>query len=405
MALNKAIAEFLAKALEIQAIPPGGEVLEIGESAVSFHHKPEELLGVVAPHISERRLSEATRQLEASRRCKAGYQRSLGPARAFYHAVFEPSFYVAIELGVAPRRLCVDLNGSVRTGRLFDYVINNGTSEHVFDQANFFRLIHDSTRLGGLMIHWTPCIGWTNHGLFHAQPGLFYDLAAANDYDILLIGLGGTNVFSPLESADGYRQAIQRQSELINSGTCVLLRKTSDTPFRTPTQGYYQGGPSEQHELSKIPRQYTADSRPNLALRKPAMQSSTGKWSWNDDPALDAAGGNNGMITGYYSFCTDLELDPWWMVDLGTEQHLNEIVVYNRIDGQVNGASRSAHLQISLSDDGESWSKVYSRSDDSLFGGADGKPLRILMHGRPARFIRLGLQGKTILCLDEIEVY
>jgi hypothetical protein len=93
------------------------------------------------------------------------------------------------------------------------------------------------------------------------------------------------------------------------------------------------------------------------------------------------------------------------MVDLGAQRQLNEIVVYNRIDTQKNGASRSAHLQAWLSDDGEAWSNVYSRQDDVPFGGADGKPLRILMHGRPARFVRLSLPGSTILCLDEIEVY
>jgi hypothetical protein len=405
MALNKAIAAFFAKALAIKAISPGGELLEIGESAVTIHQKPIDLLELVAPYVPKRRLDQAASQIEAAGRTKVGHQKALGPARAFYHAVFEPSFYVAIELGLAPRRLCVDLNGPVHLGRRFDYVVNNGTSEHIFDQANVFRLIHEATKPGGLMIHWTPCIGCTNHGLFHAQPGFFYDLAAANDYEIKLIGLGGTNVFLPLSSPDGYRQALQQQRELAHSGMCVLFRKESDGPFRVPTQGYYQGGPCEQHLLAKVPRSYAVDPRPNLALRKPALQSSTGRWSWHEDPAVDAAGGNNGMVTGYYSFCTDLELGPWWMVDLRAPHQLNEIVVYNRIDTLKNGAGRSVHLHAWLSDDGGAWSNVYSRLDNIPFGGADGKPLRIPMHRQAARFVRLSLPGNTILCLDEIEVY
>jgi hypothetical protein len=128
-------------------------LLEIGESGVTIHQKPADLLQLVKPYVPRERFDQATRQIETADRSKVGYQKALGPARAFYHAVFEPSFYVAIEFGIAPRRLCVDLNGPVYLGRRFDYVVNNGTSEHIFDQANIFRLIHDATKLGGVMIH------------------------------------------------------------------------------------------------------------------------------------------------------------------------------------------------------------------------------------------------------------
>jgi hypothetical protein len=111
------------------------------------------------------------------------------------------------------------------------------------------------------------------------------------------------------------------------------------------------------------------------------------------------------MITGYYGFHTDLECEPWWMVDLGSETRITEVVVYNRIDTIGNAAIRAAHLRIDLSADGASWSNVFSREEDTAFGGADGNRLRALVNGQQARFVRLGLPGKTILCLDEIEVY
>lgn len=405
MALNREIAEFFSRALAMEALPPGGDLLEIGESGVSAHDKPGDLLRIVEPYVPGDRFDEAVRRLEATGRSKTNYQKVYGPARAFYHAVFEPAFYMAIELGFAPRRLCVDLNGPVQVGRQFDYVVNNGTTEHIFDQANVFRIIHDCTRAGGVMIHWTPCLGWINHGLYAVQPGFFFDLAAVNGYEVKLAGLGNKDVFFPLDRGEGYRQALQQHRTLASCGVFALLRKAQDQPFQAPTQGYYQGGLAEQHVLAKVPRHYAPDVRRNLALNKPARQSSTGIWSCHDDPAQDAAGGNNGMVTGYYGFSTDLQFEPWWMVDLGSPVPINEVVVYNRIDTTPNGATRAVHLEIYLSQDGESWSKVFSREEDLVFGGADGNPLRVMIYGRTARFVRLGLPGKTLLCLDEIEVY
>jgi SAM-dependent methyltransferase len=405
MALNKLIADFLAQALAMGVLPPGGDLLELGESIVVPYDTPHDLLSIVGPFIPGDRLYEAKLRVEASGRSKSVYQNAFGPARAFYHAVFEPAFYAAIELGLAPRRLCIDLNAPVQAVHLFDYVINNGTSEHIFDQANVYRVIHDHTRPGGVMIHWTPCLGWPNHGLYNVQPGFFFDLAAANGYEIKLIGLANGDVFFRLQSGEGYRQGLQQHRELAHSLVCAVLRKVQDEPFKAPTQGSYQGGLAQAYLLSKVARHYAAVGRPNLALQKPALQSSTCKWSWHDDPAQDAAGGNNGMITGYYGFHTDLEFEPWWMVDLGSQNPVDEVVVYNRIDTVANAAVRAAHLRIYLSSDGASWSMVFSREEDAAFGGADGRPLRVLTGGQEARFVRLALPGKTILCLDEIGVY
>lgn len=40
--------------------------------------------------------------------------------------------------------------------RQFDLVINTGTTEHVANQAQAFRIIHDLTRKGGVMFHDVP---------------------------------------------------------------------------------------------------------------------------------------------------------------------------------------------------------------------------------------------------------
>lgn len=405
MAINNWIADFFSRALAMGAFPVGGDVLEFGASAIAPYSDIHELFRIIEPHVPADRFERGLRHLEEAERAVSHYQNASGPARAFYDAVFAPAFYMPVELGLTPRGLCIDLNGPVEIGRLFDCVINNGTCAHIFDQANFYRTMHDVTRPGGVIVHWTPVTGWINIGLYTIQPGFFFDLASANSYKIKLIGLMQDDVFFPLVSGDDYREGIARHPKLAQAVIGVVFEKVIDQPFIPPIQGVFQHGMPEQYILAQTPRRYVKDSRPNLALNKPAVQSSTGKTSWHDDPVQDAAGGNNGMVTGYYSFCTNLQLEPWWMVDLGAPTPIQEVVVYNRIDTFARGAELSAHLRISLSQDGRDWARVFERNEDEPFGGVDGNPLRVLIYGRVARFVRLSLPGLGALCLDEIEVY
>jgi len=52
-------------------------------------------------------------------------------------------------------------------GGSFDVVLNCGTSEHVFNQYNTFKIMHDAARVGGLMCHAVPMTGYLAHGVFH----------------------------------------------------------------------------------------------------------------------------------------------------------------------------------------------------------------------------------------------
>src|SRR5271167_2217740 len=67
----------------------------------------------------------------------------------------------------------------------FDFVTNIGTSEHVFNQVNGFKVAHDLAKVGGIMAHAVPFAGFENHGLFSYSIKLFSKLAKANDYDCL----------------------------------------------------------------------------------------------------------------------------------------------------------------------------------------------------------------------------
>ena len=403
MGLSRIEVRFLELGLKMGLFPAGMHILELGESTIIPEDGTADLLSLLAPLLGEDRVAQARLRAEAARIARSEYQRLYGPARAVYDAIFRPASYTAIDLDLQPRQACFDLNGPVNLGSRFDLVINNGTSEHVFDQANVFRIMHDHTRPGGFMMHWVPCLGWIDHGLYNVQPGFFFDLSRANGYEARLIALTTGNICVPLHSGEGVWEALQHHPELSYSAACAVLCKTSDLPFATPIQGMWMHQ-SSALGLANMPRVYPSETRPNLALHRPAIQSSTSQWSWHDDPALDAAGANNGQITGYYGFHTETEPDPWWMVDLGGVTRLSEVVVYNRLD-DIPWARRSAHLKVALSEDGEIWREVFARADDTPFGGADGYPLRVKLADAAARYVRVSLPGRECLHLDEVEVY
>ena len=61
-------------------------------------------------------------------------------------------------------------------------MVNTGTTEHIANQAQAFRIIHDLTRIGGVMFHEVPAGSW-NHGLINYTPKFFLLLHKQNDYE------------------------------------------------------------------------------------------------------------------------------------------------------------------------------------------------------------------------------
>ena len=106
-------------------------------------------------------------------------------ARKFY-ALFGMT-YESIDLNGQQGAMKLDLNAVSDIGRQFDLVTNHGTTEHVFNQACAFRLIHNATRPGGMIVHVVPTQGYENHGLYSYTPRFFQELAGANNYTVQLL--------------------------------------------------------------------------------------------------------------------------------------------------------------------------------------------------------------------------
>ncbi len=138
----------------------------------------------------------------------------------------------------------------------------------------------------------------------------------------------------------------------------------------------------------------------NLALNRPATQSSFGEWSYFHT-AKGPGGAVNGELTGQFGFHTDFEDQPWWQLDLEAVHSLNEVRIFNRMD---SGRERSRTLQVLLSRDGETWDLMHDQAGQT-FGGATTKPLRVLLKGVPARYVRLQLTEHAAFHLDQVQVF
>jgi len=140
----------------------------------------------------------------------------------------------------------------------------------------------------------------------------------------------------------------------------------------------------------------------NVALGKPATQSSVSSFSITGMPEQDAAGAVDGLITGRFAFHTAHEDRPWWAVDLAGPHLVQEIRLYNRMDQP----GRARHLSLLVSADRRAWRLLLRKQDDADFGGLDGRPLIVRLRDAVlCRHLRVRLDEPGCLHLDQVEVY
>jgi len=142
---------------------------------------------------------------------------------------------------------------------------------------------------------------------------------------------------------------------------------------------------------------------PNIALGKPATQSSTSPQSRNSGLRDDAGGAVNGLVTGTYGFHTGHDDPPWWMVDLEEAYRVKEFWIFNRLDAP----STLQHVRILISGNGRDWTILVDHRSEGNFGGAWGEPLMIGVGADtpPTRFVRIELGGPGVLHLDQVKIF
>lgn len=236
MAISAREFRFLTYAFRQGLFPPRGSILEFGESQTVHLNVPQALKKLL-PEGPARELMIAN---AAALTDQPGNAFAL--AKFVYLAVFNYASYAAIDLEPGPsHRIQQDLNQPFDLGTRYDICINNGTFEHVFNQANVYKAIHDHTRAGGLMIHFAPSIGCINHGMFNIQPGFILDLASANDYEVRLAVLSTMAGMYPIVPGMTIGDKdLTEHPDLSNAYVHAILQKKTDRPFAYPLQRMYE---------------------------------------------------------------------------------------------------------------------------------------------------------------------
>lgn len=135
----------------------------------------------------------------------------------------------------------------------------------------------------------------------------------------------------------------------------------------------------------------------NIALRKPAILSSTCKWSTHDSRVEEASIGNNGLKASNDYFHTGKQFDPWWQVDLKEIYSVKCVNIVNRREY----SDRLKSFSILWSHDGKSWFNYGRNKDPNAFqerSFASTSP-------SAARFVRIQVNGYNYLHLSEVEIF
>jgi hypothetical protein len=151
----------------------------------------------------------------------------------------------------------------------------------------------------------------------------------------------------------------------------------------------------------------------NLALRAKVTTSS------NDGTLATAEGAVDGDIWNV-GFRTDWEVNPWLLLDLGSQKSLSRLVVYGcydrypgpaiRPEVEVSRDAYEAILRFDCRQEGEIPLRVELSRDGQTFGEVALRNDRFEMWVQPfapqsARYVRLSLMRAGRLQLREIEVY
>jgi hypothetical protein len=155
--------------------------------------------------------------------------------------------YTAVEFDGHRDSIALDLNRDKVPRRMrgkFDLVVNWGTTEHVANQDNAFRVIHDLCTENGIMMHFVPAGGMMNHGLINYNTKFFWHLCRENGYEALMLKTIATGINpvpqniidsnEKLGATVGYCADNVAKGDVADFYVIATLRKANDQPFVTP---------------------------------------------------------------------------------------------------------------------------------------------------------------------------
>jgi hypothetical protein len=193
----------------------------------------------------------------------AAFGRELDPAVLGATAQQQKPARIVYE-GIGLKYSCIDVDGRAGTIVMdlnfdsvpddhkcrYGFVTNHGTAEHLVNQLNLFKVMHDLTRLNGLMLHAVPFMGYVDHGFFSYHPNLFQALARYNGYELVGMWVGLSShlpVYVPWDYNMLECLALSPKSTYL---IIAALRKLHDKDFCLPFQQVYEGM-APDHTMSR----------------------------------------------------------------------------------------------------------------------------------------------------------
>ena len=156
--------------------------------------------------------------------------------------------------GIGIKYNCVDVDG--RFGTLvmdlnfdavpreqkgkYGLITNHGTSEHILNQYNVFKAMHEFARVGGVFIHAVPFTVHLEHGFFNYQPNFFEALARYNSYETLGVWVCVDWQLASLIPWDPILLNFLSFSAQTTHRLVVAQRKMYDKDFCVPFQEIYE---------------------------------------------------------------------------------------------------------------------------------------------------------------------
>jgi SAM-dependent methyltransferase len=245
MGIGSEDIELLIRLREAELLGPGGSIVEIGaqQLAPSFLLMTDrlktlgQLFGVAGtldlPGVDSSDTSYGDLHLQPTAPFAREFWQWLG---------FE---YAAVDIDGNPGSIPLDLNydrAPWNSKKKFDLVTNFGTTEHVANHLNAFKLIHDLTAQGGIMVHRLPCQGMFNHGFVNYNFKFFWMLARSNGYKFIHADFTDSPepVGMPTDIIDfllpfttaGVERA--RNYRAVDAAILVVLQKTHNMAFVPP---------------------------------------------------------------------------------------------------------------------------------------------------------------------------
>jgi len=183
-----------------------------------------------------------------------------GTNEVFAGEVFEAAgmIYESIDIAKGYKTTVIDLNRETLPASFvnaFDLVLNFGTTEHIINQMNSFRVIHAAATKGGHIYHQLPAVGFVDHGYYCYTGRFFFDLASYNGYEIVDFWFEGPadpeNIYKSVRSYKEVFPALLHTLARIGENDLdraldetpvptisinIIYRKVDDRPFVLPVE-------------------------------------------------------------------------------------------------------------------------------------------------------------------------